>query len=112
MDIQVTERITRIHIVALGGRLDAFNAPELRQRFQHLIDDGAKDFVLDLRKVDFMDSAALAALVSLLKQARQTGGDVQMVAPELETARRILALTKFDKVFNMTASVEESVHNK
>ena len=112
MDIQITERVTRVHIIALGGRLDAFNAPELRQQFSRLIEDGGKQFVLDLRRVDFMDSAALAALVSLLKQARQAGGDVNMVAPEIEGARRILALTKFDKVFNMHESVEEAVHSK
>ena len=109
MDIQIEERVIRIQIVTVGGRIDAFNAPELRTHFQKLIEDGSKLFVLDLRRVDFMDSAAMAALVSLLKQARQAGGDVNMVAPDSEGARRILALTKFDRVFNMTTSVDEAV---
>jgi len=109
MDIQITERITRIVIVSLGARLDAFNAPELRQHFQNLLDDGAVQFVLDLRRVDFMDSAALAALISLLKQARQASGDVQMIVPESEGARRILTLTKFDRVFNLVNSIEDAL---
>jgi anti-sigma B factor antagonist len=101
MDIQVSEQVTRLHTISLSGRLDAFNAPELREHFQHLLDDGAKQFILDLRRVDFMDSAALAALVNLLKHARQAGGDVEMMPPESQAAHRILTLTKFDRVFRM-----------
>ena len=104
MDIQINEQVTRIHTISLSGRLDAFNAPELCEHFQRLIEDGAKQFVLDLRHVEFMDSAALAALVNLLKHARQAGGDVEMIPPESQAAHRILTLTKFDRVFKMIDS--------
>lgn len=101
MDIQITEYVVRVQIVKLVGRLDAFNAPELRQRFQALLEAGCNRFVLDLSGLTFMDSAAMAALVSLLKQSRTAGGDVSMVKPQSEAALRILLLTKFDRVFSM-----------
>ena len=78
---------------------------QVRQRAAQLTTtDGALFVVLDLRHVEFMDSAALAALVNLLKHARQAGGDVEMIPPESQAAHRILTLTKFDRVFKMIDS--------
>ncbi len=101
MEIEVTEQIIRNTTVALTGRIDAFNVGALRERFSQLIEDGATQFVVDLGNVSFLDSAGMAALVSLLKQARSKGGDVSLVWPKLEAAKRILRLTKFDRVFTM-----------
>ncbi len=101
MEIQVSEQITRKTIIVLTGRIDAFNVSVLREQFNNLIEDGATLFVVDLSKVTFLDSAGMAALVSLLKKARSNGGDVSLVWPKLEAAKRILRLTKFDRVFTM-----------
>jgi len=109
MDVQVTERVLRVQIITLNGRLDAFYAPQLRKTYQALLDTGVIYFVLDLRDVEFMDSAAMAALVSLLKQSRSAGGTVIMVKPVNENALRILMLTKFDRVFHMSDTVDSAV---
>jgi anti-anti-sigma factor len=101
MDINVTEQIVRTTTVKLDGRIDAFNVGGLRAQFSRLIDEGATEFIVDLSDVTFLDSAGMAALVSLLKQARSNGGDVSLVWPKLEAAQRILRLTKFDRVFTM-----------
>ena len=74
-------------------------------RLDELLESGAQRFVLDLSEVPFLDSAGMAVLVSLLKRARQGGGDVRLVWPAEEGARRILRLTKFDRVFSMADSV-------
>ena len=102
------ENIVRIVTVAPEGRLDAFSAPKFREKIQNLIDNGFKYLVLDLSKTPFMDSAGMAALVTALKQCRQRGGDVRMVWSQAEPVKRILALTKFDRVFEMKASVDEA----
>ena len=101
MDIQVTEQIISTTTVKLEGRIDAFNVGGLREQFDDLTASGATQFVVDLSDVTFLDSAGMAALVSLLKQARARGGDVSLVWPKLDAAKRILRLTKFDRVFTM-----------
>ena len=101
MEIIVNETIRRIITVTLDDRIDAFNAPELRERFMTFVADGCSDFVLDLSAVPFIDSAGLSVLVSLLKRTRQSGGDVKLVWPQDEAAKRIFHLTKFDRVFEM-----------
>ncbi|MCX6048087.1 MAG: STAS domain-containing protein [Chloroflexi bacterium] len=109
MNIAIHENVVRIVTVAPEGRLDAFSAPKFREKVLSLIADGVKYIVLDLSQTPFMDSAGMAALVSALKQCRQLGGDVRMVWPQADPVKRILSLTKFDRVFEMKNTVEEAV---
>ena len=48
-------------------------------------------------------------LVNLLKRAREHGGDVHLVWPAEEAARRILRLTKFDRVFTFAETAEAAL---
>ena len=109
MDMTIAEHTIRIAVVAPRQRIDAFSAPELRANLEQLLDSGVQRFVLDLSAVPFLDSAGMAVLVSLLKRARQAGGDVRLVWPAEEAARRILHLTKFDRVFNMADSADAAL---
>lgn len=105
MNMSITEHVIRIVIATPKQRLDAFSAPELRAELEQLAESGVQRFVLDLSEVPFLDSAGLTVLVSLLKRARHAGGDVRLVWPAEEGARRILRLTKFDRVFSMSESL-------
>lgn len=109
MDVTITEHVVRISIVAPHQRIDAFSASNLRAQLEQILESGVQRFVLDLSGVPFLDSAGMAVLVSLLKRARQVGGDVQLVWPAEEAARRILRLTKFDRVFTMSDSVDAAL---
>ncbi len=99
----------RIDVLTIGGRLEAFTVKDLREEQDRIIADGGKNFVVDLSQAEFMDSAGMSALVSLLKRARQMGGDVILVKPIDPAAYRILTLTRFDQVFYMTDTVDEAI---
>lgn len=111
MDMNITEHVIRIVVVSPRQRIDAFSAPALRARLDQLIENGVIRFVLDLSAVPFLDSAGMAVLVSLLKRTRQSGGDVRLVWPAEDAARRILRLTKFDRVFTMFETAEAALNN-
>ena len=111
MDMTITEHVIRIAVVAPRQRIDAFSAPELRTQLEQLLESGVQRFVLDLSAVPFLDSAGMAALVSLLKRARQANGDVRLVWPIEEAARRILHLTKFDRVFTIADTVDAALND-
>lgn len=111
MDLHVTEHVVRVAVVAPRQRVDAFSSPQLRLKLDELAERGVIRFVIDLSQVPFLDSAGMAVLVSLLKRARQHGGDVRLVWPSEEAARRILKLTKFDRVFSMAESVDAALSN-
>ena len=109
MQLQITEHVIRVVVVAPQERIDALVAQEFRLHLHALLDDGATNMVIDLSAVPFMDSAGMAVLVSALKRARQAGGDVELVWPTAEAARRILNLTKFDRVFAMAETADAAV---
>lgn len=109
LTIDIKENVIRIVTIAPQGRLDTLRALEFRKQLQSVIDSGVKNLVLDLSQTPFLDSAGMAVLVSALKQCRERGGDARMVWPQADPVRRILALTKFDRVFEMKRSVEEAL---
>ncbi len=109
MNIDITESITSVITLAPKGRLDAFSAPVMREEIQQQVAKGKHRLVIDLSQTQFLDSAGMAALVSALKLCRQQDGDVRLVWPEIEVVKRILALTKFDRVFDIRTTAEEAV---
>ena len=111
MEINVTEYVRRIAVVQVHGRVDAFTGPMLRTKLNHLFEDGVSCFVVDLQDVVFLDSAGITVLVSLLRRTREVDGDVRLVWPSEDTAKRILRMTKFDRVFVMAESVEQSLQS-
>lgn len=110
MDMTITEHVIRIAIATPRERIDAFSAPYLRTELEQLLQSGVQRFVIDLSAIPFLDSAGMAVLISLLKRTRQDGGDVRLVWPIEENARRILRLTKFDRVFNMSETAEAALN--
>lgn len=105
----VKENVVRIVTIAPQGRLDTLRALEFRKQVQTILDSGVKNVVLDLSETPFLDSAGMAVLVSVLKQCREQGGDARLVWPQAEPVKRILSLTKFDRIFEMKTSVQEAV---
>ena len=89
--------------IVLLGRLDAVEAPALREHFAEIFDAGAIMVVVDLVGVTFIDSAGLAALVRARRDAQSAGGDLVLIRPADEAALRVFRLTQFDEVFQMVA---------
>ncbi len=108
MNIQDSRSTFHIVTVSPQERIDVMNAPELRSRLNDYIDAGDNNLVIDLSCVPFLDSAGMAVLVNALKRARLAGGDVKLVWPQTEAARRVLHLTKFDRIFDMASSADDA----
>jgi anti-sigma B factor antagonist len=102
MNILTKDQTIKIVTIQLRDRIDAFNAPELRAHVNELFSRGISRMIFDLSQVTFFDSAAMAVLVNALKRAKKLGGDVKLVWPTAETGQRILKLTKFDRVFDIS----------
>lgn len=87
------------------GRLNMVAAPDLREQLHSLIRDGNTRLVVDLSGVDSIDSSGLGALISGLKAARQSGGDLRIAAPG-EQALAVLELTNLNRVLKSYESAD------
>ena len=95
-----TEALKRCELVTVSGRIDSSTAPDLEQLLLGLIKAGRKNFVVNLRDVDFISSAGLKALLSALMKVRKMlpAGDVAIaeITPGL---RESFNLVGFDRLF-------------
>jgi anti-sigma B factor antagonist len=94
--------------VTLKGMIDASSAQTLKKEITALIQDKPVNLVLDLEGVGFVDSTGLGAMISLLRQVHQDGGDIKLASLQ-ERIRAIFELTRLDKVFDICSDSEEAV---
>ena len=57
-------------VIEVGGEIDVYTAPKLRERIVDLVDAGSYDLVIDMEQVEFLDSTGLGVLVGGLKRVR------------------------------------------
>jgi anti-sigma B factor antagonist len=69
-------------VVTVVGELDLETAPELRERLTAIVAGGATAVVVDLRRVTFMDSVGLAAVLLARRRLPAGGRFALVVAPE------------------------------
>lgn len=98
-----------VRIVKLSGRLDAYTVGTMRDMQATFAHEPEQRYVIDLSAVTFLDSAWISVLVSLLKTARKSGGNVVLVPPRDANARNIFEITRFDQVFTMAPSVAKAL---
>jgi anti-sigma B factor antagonist len=94
-------------LLRLRGEIDVYTAPRLRQAIIDLVDGGATDIVVDMEKVDFLDSTGLGVLVGGLKRVRMKEGSLAIVTSQ-DKILKIFDITGLNKVFPIHASVEEA----
>jgi anti-anti-sigma factor len=82
----------------LQGELSAGNRLEFRTACLAELDQGGRNFRIDLSQMAYADSSGLALLLSLHKKIRQRGGEMRLASPNPDV-RQLLALTKLDTLF-------------
>ncbi len=84
--------------VEMDGEIDIFNSEQLKSTLIGLMNDKGKNLYLNCEKLTFIDSTALGALVGVLKNVKQSGGDIFInnLKPNL---LKLFRITNLDKVF-------------
>jgi anti-anti-sigma factor len=80
-------------IIVVSGELDLATSPELERQFEVAASDAVRGpLVLDLRRLEFMDSTGLSLLVKAREQAEEAGRPFGVIkgSPQVE---RLLSLT-------------------
>ena len=109
MDLSLSTRTVGDRmVVEVGGEIDVYTAPKLREQLVELVNDGSYHLVVDMERVDFLDSTGLGVLVGGLKRVRAHEGSLRLVCTQ-ERILKIFRITGLTKVFPIHASVEEAV---
>jgi anti-sigma B factor antagonist len=98
-----------VGVLSISGRLDAYTAPELKNRFKVLMEE-TRYFVFDLHALDFLDSTGLGSIVSCLKSATANGGDI-CIAQMADKPRMVFEITRAFKIFEIYDDLEAAVES-
>lgn len=92
-------------VIKLGGCLDLEHGNYLRQQMLEIQPENHRLWILDLSRVEFINSAGLSALVQGFTLAQQQG--CRLVICNLpDTSRMLFEITQLDRVFEIRESVE------
>jgi anti-sigma B factor antagonist len=94
-------------VVRLGGELDLYNAPQVRQALTEAASEAPARVVVDLSEVEFIDSTALGVLIEARTRLDNRRAFF-LAAPGLET-RRALEISGLDRHFTVHQSVSEAL---
>jgi anti-sigma B factor antagonist len=96
-------------VVAVGGVLDVFTAPELRAVLSSAGPCHAPHLVLDLRALTFLDSIGIGTIVAGRRLCAARGGRTVVVAVQGTLAHKILHLVALHKVLEISPSLESAL---
>jgi anti-anti-sigma factor len=82
----------RGHRLSVSGELDLATTPQLEQRVGALLADDSRRIVIDLAKLNFIDSTGLRLLLLLSQRAAEEGWEMLITSPS-EHVQTILRIT-------------------
>ncbi len=94
--------------VNVGGEIDIYTAPRLRELLIDLVSKNNYQLVVNLEKVGFLDSTGLGVLVGGLKRVRAHDGSLDLVCTQ-ERILKIFRITGLTKVFGIYQSVDQAI---
>jgi len=95
-------------IIEVGGEIDVYTAPKLRDKITEVVGTGEYDLVIDMEKVDFLDSTGLGVLVGGLKKVRAHDGSMRLICNQ-ERLLKIFRITGLAKVFVIHGSQADAL---
>ena len=96
-----------VHVISLEGNLlGDYDNNGFLEEINRLIDEHhASLFILNLSKLENLNSSGLGVLITILTRSRKLGGDT-VITGIPEKINKLLIITKLNTVFHFADSVE------
>jgi len=96
-------------IIAIKGEIDLQSSPELRVAMLGLLKKYTpKKLILNLSRVAYMDSSAIAVLVEMLKQMNARGGKICLTALQ-PRVKGLLEIVRLNTIFPIFETDQEAM---
>ena len=94
-----------ILLLRLQGKLDFTTSTEFEQKFNIMLNEGGKKFILDFSEVSYMSSAGLRFLLIASKKTR---GKVVLYGVK-DSVKQVIEIAGFVSMFKFSSSQDEAV---
>ena len=100
-----------IEVIDVGGTIDISTAPRLRELLIDLVSKDNHQLIVNLDRVEFLDSTGLGVLIGGLKRVRAHDGSLDLVCTQ-ERILKIFRVTGLAKVFGIHETVDQAIAAK
>ena len=94
-------------VVKLGGELDLYNAPQVRDALREACSDSPQRVVVDLSEVEFIDSTALGVLIEA--RTKLPNRRAFLLASQRIETRRALQVSGLDRHLSVHDTVGDAL---
>jgi anti-sigma B factor antagonist len=91
-------------VVAAGGEIDLYTAPELERVLAGPLAEGTARLVVDLSEATFVDSTALHVFLRAARQLDREAGELIVVVPD-PNVRKVFEITGVDRFLSVVSSL-------
>ncbi|MDP6453179.1 MAG: STAS domain-containing protein [SAR202 cluster bacterium] len=107
--MKITQRVEDNVIVFMPeGRIDTQAASDMDQVLQTAISEGRHNVVVDMAAVDYISSAGLRSLASVLVKTKAEGGDMK-IAGLNERVTRVFNIIGFDLLMSVHDTADAAI---
>jgi anti-sigma B factor antagonist len=106
----IQEKRTSMLFLSLKGRIDENNSHTLEESLTNLIDNGAKELIVDCSQLEHINNAGLRTLLNIAKKALDAEGRIALHSLS-QSAKDIFDKTGFSMVSRIYETREEAIAN-
>ncbi len=109
-----SRRVVPVTVLDLQGDVTMFAEAELTRSYHLAVDSGAKSLVLNFAGTDYINSAGIAIIISLLTEARASGITLVIcgLSPHYQKIFRMVGLTQYAEVFDTEDGAIQELKNR
>jgi anti-sigma B factor antagonist len=107
--MEINQRETNdIVILDITGEIDLYNAPEIKDIINKLVEEQKYNVIINLEKVTYIDSSGIGALISSLSNLKKYQGGLKIINV-FASVRKVFELTKLTSFFEIFDSEDEAL---
>jgi anti-sigma B factor antagonist len=110
MDLKIQEKDGIVIIRIIGKTLGGPDATRVSEKMHELINAGKSKLVIDLARVERMNSSGLGILIGCLMAVRKQQGDIRLFHLN-EKPKELLRMTKLNCVFEVFENEDAAIES-
>ncbi len=88
--------------------LNSIISPDLKSEFVFLRNEGVKNLILDLTKIDYVDSSGLSSILTANRLWKGYGSFI-LTGIESANVQKLIDISRLDSILNIRRTIEQAI---
>lgn len=97
-----------VPILDVTGEVDIYTTPQFKQALAAVIQEGATSIIVNMARVNYLDSSGFGALLSATKRLRPLSGNLYIVGCN-DAIMRMLHITRLNTIFGVFDHEDDAI---